>query len=53
VATARNQAGTLYNDTFSVTIKTVSATAVTFNIQRTDVNVAWGQLLQLDWIALQ
>ncbi len=53
VATPRNQAGTLYPDTFSVTTKTVTTTSVTFNIQRTDTNTAWGQLLQLDWIAVQ
>lgn len=53
IATARNQAATSYGDTFTVTLRSVSTTAVTFNIQRVDTNAAWAQTLQIDWIALQ
>ncbi len=53
IATARNQAATNYGDTFAVTLRSVSSTAVTFNIQRVDTNAAWAQTLEIDWIALQ
>jgi|GEM_PF-1355775 len=52
-ATARNEPSTSYSDAFSVSIKSISATAVTFNIQRTDLNGSWAQQLRLDWFAVE
>lgn len=49
-ATAKNQAGTNYNDSFIVKVRSISASAVTLNIVRVDVAAAWGQYLQLDWM---
>lgn len=51
--TARNQSGTAYGDAFSVSIKSITSTTVTVNIQRTDSNAAWAQLLNLDWFAVE
>ena len=39
------------NDTFCVTVRSVSATAVTFNIMRVDSNAPWNQNLLLAWQA--
>lgn len=53
-ATARNASNfSNVNDTYAVTIRSVSATAVTFNIRRVDVSAAWSQNLLIDWIAIQ
>jgi len=52
-ATARNEPSTSYSDAFSVSIKSISATTVTFNIQRTDTNGTWAQQLRLDWFAVE
>jgi hypothetical protein len=52
-ATARNEPSTSYNDAFSVSIRSVSATAVTLNIQRTDTNGFWAQQLRVDWFAVE
>ncbi len=49
-ASARNEA--TFNDTFSVTVRTVTATSVTLNIQRVDLAGAWAQNLQIDWMAV-
>ncbi len=51
VATARHEAGTNYDDTFVVTIRSISAASVTFNILRVDQNALWAQNLLLDWMA--
>ncbi len=51
VANARHEAGTNYDDTFVVTIRSISATSVTFNILRVDQNALWAQNLLLDWMA--
>lgn len=51
VATARHEAATNYDDTFVVTIRTISSTSVTFNIVRVDQNALWAQNLLLDWMA--
>lgn len=48
-ATARHPASTSFPDTFSVTIQSVSATSVTFLVQRTDSAAGWGMDLLLDW----
>ncbi len=53
IATARNQGGFIVDDTFSVTVRSVSATAVTLNIKRVDVAAMWSQILTIDWIAIQ
>ena len=53
IATIRNEPGTNWNDTFAITTRSVSATQAVFNIQRADLNGAWAQNLQLDWIAIQ
>lgn len=52
-ATARNEPSTSYNDAFSVSIRSVSATAVILNIQRTDSNGSWAQQLRVDWFAVE
>jgi hypothetical protein len=52
-ATARNEPSTSYGDAFSVSVRSVSATTVTLNIQRTDSNVGWGQQLRIDWFAVE
>lgn len=51
--TARNEPSTSYSDAFSVSIKSISAASVTFNIQRTDTNGAWAQQLRLDWFGVE
>jgi hypothetical protein len=53
IASARNDPAYNVNDTFTVTVRSVSATAVTLNIQRVDVAAAWGQNLLIDWLAIQ
>ena len=52
-ATARNAPATNFGDAFSVSVRSVSATSVTLNIQRTDTNAGWGQLLRVDWFAVE
>jgi hypothetical protein len=52
-ATARNAPATNFGDAFSVSVRSVSATSVTLNIQRTDTNAGWGQLLRIDWFAVE
>jgi subtilisin-like proprotein convertase family protein len=48
IATCRNEVST-YGDQYVATVKTVSATSVTFIIRRLDSNIGWGQNVQLDW----
>jgi len=48
-ATAKHEVGTSVQDTFSVTVQSVSTTAVTFLIKRTDSTSGWGMNLLLDW----
>jgi hypothetical protein len=51
--TARNEGSTNFNDTFAVTIRSVSTTQFVVNIQRVDnTTTGWGQNLLLSWIAL-
>jgi len=52
-ATVRNAPATNFADAFSVSIRSISAIAVTFNIQRTDANTGWGQQLVVDWFAVE
>ena len=52
-ATARNQPGTGFSDSFSVSVRSISATSVILNIQRTDTNAAWAQTLIIDWFAVE
>jgi hypothetical protein len=52
-ATARNEPGSSYNDAFSVSIRSITATNVTVNVQRTDSNAGWAQILLLDWFAVE
>ena len=52
-ATARNEPSSNYNDAFSVSVRSISNTGVTFNIQRTDSNSGWGQQLRVDWFAVE
>jgi hypothetical protein len=52
-ATARNEPASSFGDSFSVSIRAISATAVTLNIQRTDANTGWGQQLRVDWFAVE
>jgi Head domain of trimeric autotransporter adhesin/H-type lectin domain len=53
VVTVRHEPGYNVNDTFSATIRSISTTSVTLNIQRVDSATGWGQNLLLDWIAIQ
>ncbi len=48
IATCRNEVST-YTDQYAATVKTVSATSVTFIIRRLDSGAGWGQNVQLDW----
>jgi hypothetical protein len=48
IATCRNEVST-YTDQYVATVKTVSATSVTFIIRRLDSGAGWGQNVQLDW----
>ena len=51
VATSRNQAGIADNSTFTIGIRSISATSVTFNVVRVDQATLWSQELEVDWIA--
>lgn len=52
--TARNDAGcSSCTDAFSVSVRSISTSAVTINIQRTDTNAGWGQSLIVDWFAVE
>jgi hypothetical protein len=51
--TARNQPATNVPDAFSVSIRSITATSVTLNIQRTDAITGWGQQLYIDWFAVE
>jgi trimeric autotransporter adhesin len=53
VATVRNDAGFNVGDTFVASIRSISTTSVTFNIQRVDVAGGWTQILLLNWIAME
>ena len=53
VATVRNEAGFNVGDTFVASIRSISTTSVTFNIQRVDVAGGWTQNLLLNWIAME
>jgi subtilisin-like proprotein convertase family protein len=48
IATCRNELST-YVDQYVATVKTLSATSVTFIVRRLDSNIGWGQNVQLDW----
>jgi len=52
-AIARNEPSSSFNDAFSVSVSAVTATYVTFNIQRTDANSGWGQQLRVDWFGME
>jgi len=52
-ATARNQVATSYGDSFSVSVRSVTSAQVVLNIQRTDSNAAWAQLLNIDWFGVE
>jgi Head domain of trimeric autotransporter adhesin len=52
-ATARNEPLSSFNDSYSVSIRFVTATFVQLNIQRTDANTGWGQQLRVDWFAVE
>ena len=52
-ATVRNDPGWNVNDTFVVSVRSLTPTSVTFNILRVDVAGGWNQNLLLDWIAVQ
>ena len=49
LATAR---GKDHVDTFAVGAAVVSTTGFQANVARVDANVAWGQALQIDWLAI-
>ena len=51
--TARNEPATSYGDSFSVSVRAITANSVTLNIQRTDTNASWAQQLRLDWFAVE
>lgn len=52
IATAKNDpAFSNVNDTFIVSVRSISATQVVFNIQRVDVNSGWSQQLRIEWMA--
>ena len=52
-ATARNANSTNFGDAFSVSVRSVSNTSVTLNIQRTDAAAGWSQQLLIDWLAMR
>ncbi|RTQ51382.1 hypothetical protein EJV47_06140 [Hymenobacter gummosus] len=52
VCSVRNEAGSSFNDTFAVTVRSVSATGFVVNIRREDGGGAgWGQNPVLCWLA--
>lgn len=53
VVTVRNDAGYNVGDTFVASIRSISNTSVTFNIQRVDIAGGWAQNLLLNWIAME
>ncbi len=50
--TVRTATGQTFNDTFSVTTKAIGSGSFQVNVQRTDQNAAWAQILLLDWLAM-
>ncbi len=52
VCSARSEAGTSFNDTFSVTVRSVSAAGFVANVKRVDGGNLWGQNLLLNWIVM-
>ncbi len=52
-ATARNEPASSFNDAFSVSVRSISSTSVTLNVQRTDSITGWGQQLLVDWFAVE
>ncbi len=51
-ATAKNDPGFAnVNDTFVVSVRSISTTQVVFNIQRVDINSGWSQQLRIEWMA--
>jgi hypothetical protein len=52
-ATARNEPASSFTDAFSVSVRSITATSVTLNVQRTDSITGWGQNLLLDWFAVE
>ncbi len=51
IATTSNQAGCSCDDTFAVSVRSISTTSVTFNIHRVDINSGWSQNPELNWTA--
>jgi hypothetical protein len=51
--TARNEPASGFTDAFSVSVRSINATSVTLNVQRTDAITGWGQQLYLDWFAVE
>jgi hypothetical protein len=52
-ATARNEAASSFADSFSVSVRSITATSVTLNVQRTDSITGWGQQVLIDWFAVE
>lgn len=52
-ATARNEPASSFNDAFSVSVRSISSTSVSLNVQRTDSITGWGQQLLVDWFAVE
>ena len=51
VATAKNDPAWNVGDTFLVSVRSITATQVVFNILRVDANSGWNQSLRVDWVA--
>jgi hypothetical protein len=51
IVTPRAQAGTNWPDVFAMTVRSATSTQFQVTVQRLDLAAAWGQNLQLDWIA--
>lgn len=52
IATAKNDPSfSNVDDTFVVSVRSLSTTQVVFNIQRVDLNTGWSQNLRIEWMA--
>ena len=53
LVTVRTAAGQTYTDTFSATTREITATSFKVNVYRVEsAGAAWGQNLQVDWMAI-
>jgi len=52
ICTASSEVGTIYDDSFDVTTRTVSSTGFTMIVNRVD-GTTWGQNMTVHWLAFE